>query len=124
MAEMPDRQRLQRSLLFEDVPADLVETLLTESTTEALDPGDLLLAADAENATLYLVVSGALSVRFANGIRPHLRLGPGDCAGELSVIDESRVSADVVAVEKTTVVGLSRERVLQFIDQSPQAARN
>jgi CRP-like cAMP-binding protein len=33
-----------------------------------------------------------------------MRIGPGECVGELSVIDQSRVSADVVALESTVVL--------------------
>jgi diguanylate cyclase (GGDEF)-like protein len=51
-------------------------------------------------------------------------VGPGECVGELSVIDQSRVSADVVALEPTVVVGVSRAHVFTLIESSPHAARN
>jgi CRP-like cAMP-binding protein len=58
----------------------------------------------ADNATLFLVASGAVAAQFASGARPPMRIGPGECVGELSVIDQSRVSANVVALESTVVL--------------------
>ena len=83
-----------------------------------------MLTADTDNTTLFLVASGSVAVQFAHGTRPHLRVGPGECVGELSVIDESRVSADVVALEHTVVLGVNRSYVLDLIETSGQAARN
>lgn len=115
---------LRHSALFEDVPEHLVNELLTHATMRQLESGDRLLTANTQNTTLFLVASGAVAVQFAGGARPHLRVGPGECVGELSVIDESRVSADVVALEPTVVLGVNRSYVLDLIETSGQAARN
>jgi diguanylate cyclase (GGDEF)-like protein len=125
VAEMTDAHiQLRQSPLFEDVPDHLVATFLAHSSTRQLDTGDRLLTADTENDTLYLVVTGAVAVMFTTGARPHLRIAGGGCVGELSVIDQSRVSTDVVALEPTVVLGVSRSHVLELIDRSGQAARN
>ena len=125
MAEMIDTHApLRHAPIFEDLPAPLVNEFLAHGTTRELNSGDRLLTADTENATLFLVASGAVAVQFASAMRPQLRLGPGECVGELSVIDHSRVSADVVALESTVVFGVSRPYVLELIETSSQAARN
>jgi len=116
--------QLRHSPFFDDVPDQLVAEFLAHSTMRQLNSGERLLTADTENATLYLVASGSVAVRFAGGARPHLPVGPGECVGELSVIDQSRVSADVVALEPTVVLGVSRAHVLGLIETSGQAARN
>jgi len=122
---MTDVHNLLRSApLFEDVPSDLVDAVLSHGTVRQLNPDEHLLTAESENATLFLVATGAVSVQFPGGTRPHLRLGPGECVGELSVIDQSRVSADVVALEPTVVVGLSRARVMSLVESSSHAGRN
>jgi diguanylate cyclase (GGDEF)-like protein len=102
----------------------LVDAVLSHGTVRQLNPDERLLTAESENATLFLVATGAVSVQFPGGTRPHLRLGPGECVGELSVIDQSRVSADVVAIEPTVVVGLSRARVMSLVESSTHAGRN
>jgi len=83
---MPDTHaQLRHSPLFEDVPEHLVDELLTHATMRQLERGDRLLTADTDNTSLFLVASGAVAVQFAHGTRPHLRVGPGECVGELSV---------------------------------------
>jgi diguanylate cyclase (GGDEF)-like protein len=115
---------LRSASLFEDVASELVDSILAHGTVRQLNSNEKLLAAETHNATLYLIATGAVFVQFSGGARPHLRLGPGECVGELSVIDQSRVSADVVAAEPTVVVGLSRARVMALVEASGPAARN
>jgi diguanylate cyclase (GGDEF)-like protein len=116
------RQRLHGSRLFERVPASMVEALLSSGVTQEFQPGQRLLVTGEENTNLYLIASGAVAVHVAS--RPYLRLGPGECVGEMSVIDQSRVSADVVAVEPTVVVSVSQTHLMTLIDSSAEAARN
>src|SRR5262245_53300823 len=122
---MADTQTsLRHSPLFEDVPDHLISEFLSRAVTRQLAAGERLLAADTDNATLFLVASGAVAVQFSGGVRPHLHIGPGECVGELSVIDQSRVSTDVVALEPTVVLGVHRAYVLDLIEASGLAARN
>jgi hypothetical protein len=79
---------LRQSPLFEDVPDHLVNAFRAQGTAR-LAPDERLLTAVTENATLFLGLSGAVAAQFAAGTRPHLRVGPGECVGELSVIDQS-----------------------------------
>jgi diguanylate cyclase (GGDEF)-like protein len=51
-------------------------------------------------------------------------VGPGECVGELSVIDRSAASADVVASEATTVVAIGRDELWTLINASADVARN
>jgi diguanylate cyclase (GGDEF)-like protein len=49
---------------------------------------------------------------------------PGDCAGELSLIDGFQVSADVYAEEDCELLVIDREHVWHFMEQTPLVARN
>ena len=53
-----------------------------------------------------------------------MQAGPGDCVGELSVIDGNRVSAEVVAEGTTDVLGIAGEELWAVLDVSPEMARN
>ena len=110
--------------LLSEVPRALVDSVLHRSTSRTLGPGEVLLRAGQENDTLYLVVSGGVNVQIGTTDRPYVRLGPGECVGELSVIDRSRVSADVVATETTTLLAIDRERFWALVDSSAAVARN
>ena len=69
----------------------------------------------------YVILSGAVQVR--KGSTVVARLGPGDFFGELALFDDRPRSADVVTVEPTTVVVLSRWEFWGFASERPEMLR-
>ncbi len=118
------QEKLLHSRLFRGVPASLVSTALAGSRTRRLSATETLLRAGTSNDVLYVIVSGQVSVRVPGVDRPHVRLGLGECVGELSILDGQQVSADVVADEPTCLLALDRERLWSLIDSSAELARN
>jgi diguanylate cyclase (GGDEF)-like protein len=112
------------SPLFAGAPEPLVKALISGCETADLEGGDRLLAAGEENDTLYLVVSGGLSVHVSGASGTVVELAPGDCAGELSLLDGFEVSADVYAGTATALLCIDREQLWHFLDQTPVVARN
>jgi diguanylate cyclase (GGDEF)-like protein len=113
-----------RAPLFRRVSVPVVESLLAVSSTRSLAAGEPLLGAGLANDTVYLVMTGSLDVHLTTDGRPHISVGPGECVGELSVIDRSAASADVVASEATTVVAIGRDELWTLINASADVARN
>lgn len=91
--------------------------------TRELANGEQLLVAGQENDTLFLVLSGRLHVHLS-GARAVVVLEQGECAGELSLIDGSEVSADVFADAPSVLLGIDREQLWHFLDRTPIVARN
>ena len=118
------QEGLFRARLFRNVPEQLVAAALTGCQTRQLSATETLLRAGTENDVLYIVVSGQVSVRVPGVDEPHVRLGAGECVGELSILDGQQVSADVVADAQTLVLALDRERLWSLIDSSAEVARN
>ncbi len=118
------RQRLLSSRLLQGIPAPLVAMVVAGSETRELAPREALLLAGTENSTLYVVLTGLVSVHVPGADEAHARLGVGECVGELSLVDGQRVSADVIAEEPTLVLGFSRDQLWSLVDSSPEAARN
>jgi diguanylate cyclase (GGDEF)-like protein len=117
-------EHIMRARLFHEVPRALIDSILPARTRRALAPREMLLRAGQDNETLYVVISGAVHVHFATAERPYIRLGAGECVGELSVIDHSRVSADVIASEPSVLLSIERARFWTLIDSSAAVARN
>lgn len=115
--------QVRHARLFRGVPLDLVEPVAARCERRDLAPGDVLLRAGDENHALFLILDGALDVR-VDAARRYVRLGAGECVAELSVLDRSRASADVVAAEPTTVLGLGGDLLWSLIDSSAEVARN
>jgi diguanylate cyclase (GGDEF)-like protein len=116
---------LQHSRLFQSVPHAVASSVLASATTRSLAPGETLLHAGQSNDTLFVVLSGRLNILLGGASGPrHTQAGPGDCVGELSVIDGNPVSADVVAEIATDVIGISGDDLWALLDVSPEMARN
>ena len=112
------------SPLFARLTPRIRTALIDASTTRRLAAGDRLLVTGEFNASLFIVVEGAVYVLLPGLDTPHVRLGPGECVGELSLIDGHPVSADVVAADATTLLQLDHDRVWDVIESSAAFARN
>lgn len=115
---------LDSSPLFVRLTPRIRTALLDSSTTRRLAAGDRLLVTGEFNASLFVVLDGAVDVLLPGVDAPHIRLGPGECVGELSLIDGHPVSANVVAAEATTLLELEHDRVWDLIESSAIFARN
>ena len=118
------RDLLLRSPLLGGVPASTVSALLAGSETRRLDPQEFLLHTGAKNDTLYIIMSGAVSVHVPGAAHPYLHLGPGECVGELSLLDDQPASADVTAEAPTVVLAVDRDQLWWLIESSAEVARN
>lgn len=112
------------SPLFDKLTPRLRQALVQAATTRRLAAGDRLLVTGELNSCLFIVVAGAVDVLLPGVDTPHVRLGVGECVGELSLIDGHPVSADVVAVEATTLLQLDHARMWALIESSAILARN
>jgi diguanylate cyclase (GGDEF)-like protein len=122
--------RLVRSPLFRGVPMAFVTAMAARCDAVALASGETLLTAGSSNDRLYLVLSGSVRVRMARGDESNptnvtlVSLGPGECVGELSILDGRPVSADVIAEESTVLTSFDHNQLWALIEASPVAARN
>lgn len=116
--------RLAAAPIFTRLPARLRAEVAARGLVRQLAADERLLQAGATNTSLYIVMDGGVDVLLPGVDAPHVRLGPGECAGELSLIDGKPVSADVVAAMPTTILELSRDHVWALIDSSATFARN
>ncbi|NWL79785.1 GGDEF domain-containing protein [Pseudomonas taiwanensis] len=120
-----DMALLGRLRLFQNVTANSLELLLKEFRACDLDAGEIVLSPFNRNQYLYLVVSGRLKVYLGSlDNNPVSSIEPGECAGEISFIDNDHPSAYVVAAEPTTALRLHRQSLVSLFQQSPQLMQN
>jgi CRP-like cAMP-binding protein len=89
-----------------------------------VDPGDILVTEGQAQDSLYVVLSGSLSVTTHAG-HNEVELTPltvGSCFGEMGLVDDGPASATIKARERTHLWGITRNQFDQFIDQNPQGA--
>ena len=94
---------IHASPLFEGVDSALLSTLLPQCSFRFFRAGETLIRAGYHNHHLYLLLSGYLRVSFMNLPNSYfnqdlgLTVTPGECLGEMSIIEHRPVAAYVVA---------------------------
>jgi diguanylate cyclase (GGDEF)-like protein len=115
---------LESSPLFDKLTPRTKRTLVSSAATRRLAPGQRALVIGELNTSLFVIAEGAVDVVLPGIEAPHVRLAQGECFGELSLLDGQPVSADVIAVEPTTLLELDHVQVWSLIDSSATFARN
>lgn len=120
-----DLQVLLKSRLFQGISADRLFASLHPEREIGLRKGDVLLELGQRNAAIYLLTSGRLAIYVDEDAHiPVAHVEPGDCVGEISIIDEEAASASVVAVEPSRLLMTSAARLWQLMADEPSIALN
>ena len=122
---IPDRTLLGRNKLFRGINLGSIEHLLKGCQVITLKSGATLLEVGQKNTSLYFVLNGELRVYLnGRGLPVHAALGPGECVGELSLIDGGNSAALVIAAQDTRMLVAPHELVWSMVDSSNGIARN
>ncbi len=118
------RQHLEQAWLLNHVDAFCLRLLQEVFEPCELELGELLLTPLEHNHYLYLVLEGELAVHLDSlDGSPVRSIGPGDCAGEISFMDNLPPSAYVLAIEPSVLLRVHR-RSMQLLTRSPQLMQN
>lgn len=103
---------------------DIIE-LLDRCHYRDLREGEILLFKEVENYYLYILISGKLSVQLGDYENiPLATVDPGECVGEMSIIDSRVPSAQVNATEATRVLEIEQEILWRMVGASHELAIN
>ncbi len=119
------RDRLSGNGIFNRIEIGALEHLLDDCARFVIKAGETLLDPGTENDCLYVVLRGELRIYLADRDLPaHTVLGPGECVGEMSLIDGKGVSALVIAASDTELLVIPQTILWALIDRSHGFARN
>jgi CRP/FNR family transcriptional regulator/CRP/FNR family cyclic AMP-dependent transcriptional regulator len=119
---MPGLDLLRKSPLFAGLPEDELQTLAARLGKRTCAKGMILFHKDSPGQILYLIESGLVRIFILseNGQEITLDLhGPGECFGELSLLDGKPRSAGAVALEPTVTYTLRRDDFLCCLRDYP-----
>ncbi|WP_029529481.1 GGDEF domain-containing protein [Pseudomonas sp. S9] len=120
-----ETQHLDKLRLFDKVALSNIEQLLKEFLAYDIDAGEILLSPTTRNQYLYVLVSGQLEVYLGSlENQPVSTLYVGDCAGEISFIDNDHPCAFVMASQPSRVLRLHRASLVNLFQHSPQLMQN
>ena len=116
---------LYKMKILAGVSVPSVERLLESCPLRVLAKDEILLSQGEPNNTMYMILSGRLSVHLESATsEPVAHIGDGETVGELSVLDERPASAYVRAAEPTRLLVLDPERFWELVDVSHEFAVN
>ncbi len=112
--------------LFRGTDEDAVLDVLNECDVLVLPAGTPLLKPGTANNTVFILLSGSLSACLDSDLNPEaaIPISPGECIGEMSVIDGKPVTALVVATDEARVLKVSSELFFNRLLTIPGVARN
>jgi diguanylate cyclase (GGDEF)-like protein len=120
-----DYQALEQSPLFAGVGLDAVAAMLAHTEVCDIEAGDILLEAGADNTFIYVLLEGELRVYLHGTEMPaHSIVNPGECVGEMSLIDGQPASARVIAVRPARLLSIPHQTVWRLVDAVEGIARN
>jgi len=115
---------LAQSRLFRALSAEARQTLAERGVDARLAPEERLFAKGDIGDALYVVLEGEVEVGVTTSGGKQVRfaaLGPGQVVGDMAVIDGGPRSADATALRKTRLLRISREALLEALQQEPPA---
>lgn len=121
----PHLEVFKRVSIFSHLSDQTITELLRRTTVRRWHGGALVLGEHEAGEGLYVVVEGHVKVVLFgdNGREVTLSvLGPADFFGEMSIFDGKPRSANVVAAEDVTLLGLDREAFAAHLASSPRTA--
>jgi diguanylate cyclase (GGDEF)-like protein len=116
---------LAKSRLFEGVSAERIRERLKPTGEITLRPGAVLLELGQRNSVIYLLVSGKLAIHLDAEHRiPVAYVHPGECVGEMAILDDEAASASVVAVEPSQLLMTNPDHVWELMRAEHAIALN
>ena len=116
---------LQGSPLFQKVKSSTIASMLMKTTRVKLEAGEILLTPGQRNEHLYLVLSGRMRAQInADDTKPLALFGIGESVGEMSMLDDSPVSAYVIAITDCELLSIEHQEVWSVLNRSIQASHN
>ena len=111
--------------LFRGVRADDVQDLLQRCDRCDIAIGEQLLSPGEKNEHVYIVLSGSLNVHVGSVDTPVLAtINPGECVGEMSIIEDRDPSAFVLGAEATHLLEIHRSVLWEMVDASHDFSKN
>lgn len=116
--------RLGTPKLFAGLDEAALGEILADCPIRQLAEGENLLVPGQENASAYLLLSGCLKIKLDGRNSQWVCIEPGECVGEMSIIDRKPASAYVVSHEASRVLVIDEARFWHLLGTVPKLVKN
>jgi len=114
---------LKQSPVFSLVPTDDLRQVAQALEERKFFSGDRIFEINAQGDNLYILVSGRIGISIdpdPSSRKFIATLGPGDCFGEMNLLDDKPRSATAHAIEDAVVLSLDKSRLRGLILSYPE----
>lgn len=122
-----DFTHLKKAFLFQGLPDEALAALAQKVEHRTLARDAVLIHRGDAGDSLYIIDEGRVKIVTVDAQGGELVInhcGPGETIGEMSLFDRAPRSADVVALENTSVLELKHDAFFDLLDQRPDLAFN
>ena len=119
---MPDTTFFRETLLFGELPEDVLEDIVDETHDRDLQRGDIIFREDDPPDELYIVLSGRIAIvnKSIDGRESMVALmEPGDLFGEMGLFDGKGRSAQARALEDSVVTCIPYQPIRSLYEETP-----
>ncbi len=117
---------LRQTTLFAELPDDVLQALAASLHKRTFARGMVLFHKGSPGQRLYLIESGQVRIFVLGDAGTEITLnihGPGECFGELALLDGGPRSAGAVAIVPAVTYTLEQEDFLDLVEAHPRLAR-
>ena len=110
--------------LLAKLPPEDLRALATVARVQHHRPGTVIFRQGEPGDALHAILEGSVRIEFAGpaGGTTMAVLGPGECFGELAVLDGRPRSANAVAAQATRTLMVTRKDFVEWLSNRPRAA--
>lgn len=121
---MNQRDLLTRVPLFQELAPEDLQRVLDVTTPAAFEAGTEIVTLGDPGHALFIVTSGEVQVLYParSGEFELARLGPGECFGEMALLNGRPRSATVRAVDRVETLALAKEDFDRVLMETPRLA--
>jgi CRP/FNR family cyclic AMP-dependent transcriptional regulator len=123
MAQDENKAFLKRVPLFSGLTDSQIERLAAGSVRRNYPKGRIIVAEGEPSQTLYVLLSGRAKVQRSDTEGKEVILavlGPGECFGEMSLIDDAPRSASVITIESSDFISINKDSFKAMLASSPE----
>lgn len=120
-----DKELIQSSRVLRNLPAEALEKLEGLLVKKECKGAEVIFQEGSASDVMYFIERGSVAITktVAEDVQtPLASFGPGQCFGEMSLIDVSPRSVTVRTTEPTVLLALNRNDFNGFLDRDPRAA--
>ncbi|MCB1008863.1 MAG: Crp/Fnr family transcriptional regulator [Acidobacteria bacterium] len=127
MTVVADFKELAEIPLFEGLPPERLERLNETLHKKSVPAGTNMITAEQPGEVVYVLLEGTVKILIEqlDGREVILAfLGAGDTVGEMSLVDSSGRSANVMTMEKCTFLWMDKKTFSELLKHVPEFAQN